>query len=67
MSEQVQRRRPVADEQQDALPGASGGTATSATPQTRPVDLDAILDEIDAVLQSDAEDYVRGFVQKGGE
>ena len=30
-------------------------------------DVDAILDEIDAVLQSDAEDYVRGFVQKGGE
>jgi ubiquitin-like protein Pup len=33
----------------------------------RPADYDAILDEIDAVLETDAEEYVRSFVQKGGE
>lgn len=59
MSEQVQRRRVVSDtHEQDAA---------TAAPQTRPLDVDAILDEIDAVLESDAEDYVRGFVQKGGQ
>lgn len=30
-------------------------------------DVDAILDEIDDVLESNAEDFVRSFVQKGGE
>ncbi|MDP9443076.1 MAG: ubiquitin-like protein Pup [Actinomycetota bacterium] len=30
-------------------------------------DIDAILDEIDDVLESNAEEFVRGFVQKGGQ
>jgi prokaryotic ubiquitin-like protein Pup len=30
-------------------------------------DVDAILDDIDGVLESNAEEFVRGFVQKGGE
>jgi ubiquitin-like protein Pup len=33
----------------------------------RASDYDAILDEIDSVLESDAEEYVRSFVQKGGQ
>lgn len=36
-----------------------------AAPQA--VDYDAILAEIDEVLESDAEEYVRSFVQKGGQ
>ena len=30
-------------------------------------DVDALLDEIDDVLEVNAEDFVKGFVQKGGE
>ena len=30
-------------------------------------DVDAMLDEIDEVLEENAEDFVRSFVQKGGE
>jgi prokaryotic ubiquitin-like protein Pup len=30
-------------------------------------DIDAILDEIDDVLESNAEDFVKSFIQKGGE
>jgi ubiquitin-like protein Pup len=30
-------------------------------------DVDAILDDIDGVLEANAEEFVRGFVQKGGE
>ena len=37
------------------------------TGAARAVDYDAILDEIDSVLESDAEEYVRSFVQKGGQ
>jgi len=30
-------------------------------------DVDALLDEIDDVLEENAEEFVRGFVQKGGQ
>lgn len=30
-------------------------------------DTDAILDEIDEVLESNAEDFVKSFIQKGGQ
>ncbi|CAN5402646.1 ubiquitin-like protein Pup [soil metagenome] len=30
-------------------------------------DVDAILDEIDEVLEVNAEDFVKGFIQKGGQ
>lgn len=30
-------------------------------------DVDAMLDEIDDVLEENAEDFVKGYVQKGGE
>lgn len=30
-------------------------------------DVDSILDEIDEVLESNSEEFVRGFVQKGGQ
>jgi prokaryotic ubiquitin-like protein Pup len=30
-------------------------------------DVDAILDEIDEVLEENAEEFIRGYVQKGGE
>lgn len=30
-------------------------------------DMDALLDDIDSVLEDNASDFVRGFVQKGGQ
>ena len=30
-------------------------------------DIDALLDEVDEVLESNSEDFVKGFVQKGGQ
>ena len=30
-------------------------------------DVDSILDEIDSVLEANAEDFVKSFVQKGGQ
>ena len=32
-----------------------------------PEDVDALLDEIDDVLETNAEEFVKGFVQKGGQ
>ncbi|MFZ0161876.1 MAG: ubiquitin-like protein Pup [Kineosporiaceae bacterium] len=35
--------------------------------QVKDDDVDAILDEIDDVLETNAEEFVKGFVQKGGQ
>jgi len=58
VAERVQRERA-----QQRAEEAVEQTVTAA----RAVDYDAILDEIDSVLETDAEEYVRSFVQKGGQ
>ena len=45
--------------------GRRDGVSTS--PQVQTSEIDDILDEIDGVLESNAEEFVRGFVQKGGQ
>lgn len=35
--------------------------------QARDAEVDSLLEEIDGVLESNAEQFVRGFVQKGGQ
>lgn len=37
------------------------------TREAADTDIDDILDEIDAVLEENAEDFVKSFVQKGGQ
>ena len=60
MAERIRQQRTT---RRDESPVVDAAVAT-----TRPaVDYDAILDQIDAVLESDAEEYVRSFVQKGGQ
>ena len=39
----------------------------AAAAQVQASEIDDILDEIDGVLESNAEEFVRGFVQKGGQ
>ncbi|MFI2705289.1 ubiquitin-like protein Pup [Cellulosimicrobium composti] len=40
---------------------------TAPQAQSRDAEVDALLEEIDEVLETNAESFVRGFVQKGGE
>ncbi len=65
MAGQEQQRHARKDdgEPDDAAPPPQGAPAT----QTKDDDVDAILDEIDGVLEANSETFVRGFVQKGGE
>ena len=58
-----QRRatRPEEDDVEVALP------ADSAQRDALDGDVDAILDEIDEVLEENAEEFVKSFVQKGGQ
>lgn len=60
MSERIQRRRTPQARPDEA-------EATEAGRRAQAVDYDALLDEIDGVLESNAEEYVRNFVQKGGQ
>lgn len=46
-----------------APPAAPGGAAVSESV----ADIDSVLDEIDGVLEANAEEFVKGFVQKGGQ
>lgn len=50
----------------DAQPDDGFGQV-SATNAARDEDIDSVLDEIDGVLESNAEEFVKGFVQKGGQ
>lgn len=60
MAERIQRKR--APQRDEAATDYGQNQAAKAV-----VDYDALLDQIDAVLESDAEEYVRSFVQKGGQ
>ena len=46
---------------------AQGLSAAAMLAQEQADDLDAILDDIETVLETNAEEYVSSFVQKGGE
>lgn len=51
----------------DDTPGDDGFGQVTASNQQRDAEVDSVLDEIDGVLESNAEEFVKGFVQKGGQ
>ncbi len=53
----------------DDEPADEPDTPAPAPPsaQARDAEVDALLEEIDDVLEQNAEQFVRGFVQKGGQ
>jgi ubiquitin-like protein Pup len=64
----------MAGQEQKSPRGRDGEPDDAAAPpppkgqaQVSGDDVDAILDEIDDVLESNAEEFVKGFVQKGGQ
>lgn len=64
MSGQEQRKR------QDPSPEGSEPTpepVPAAATAKKDADLDSLLDEIDGVLETNAQEFVHGFVQKGGQ
>jgi len=48
-------------------PAAEDDATLSERKEQLDEDIDAILDEIDNVLETNAEDFVKSFVQKGGQ
>ena len=60
--EQIRRPAPAPREQsvEEAPPATERGTEIKAQ-------LDDLLDEIDEVLETNAEDFVKSYIQKGGQ
>jgi ubiquitin-like protein Pup len=66
MAERELKRRPTTSTREEA-PEVEEAPATSATGEKLKAELDDLLDEIDEVLEENAEEFVRNYVQKGGE
>jgi prokaryotic ubiquitin-like protein Pup len=60
MAEQKKKPKPSKDKE-----GAED--AGQKTAQKKTEEVDELLDEIDEVLETNAEDFVRAYIQKGGE
>ncbi len=67
MAEREKKRRPAATDARGD--DDRGGRRPRAVPQGEKLkaELDDLLDEIDEVLEENAEEFVRNYVQKGGE
>ena len=59
------QREDQAEEQVDEQEAPAADVAERHEKLTE--DVDALLDDIDEVLESNSEEFVRGFVQKGGQ
>ena len=64
MAEREQKRKPAPAR---GTAEATEAPAASEAGAKLKADIDDLLDEIDEVLESNAEDFVRSYVQKGGE
>ncbi len=64
MAEREQKRRTTTERSDEVVEDVP---ATSATGEKLKAELDDLLDEIDEVLEDNAEEFVRNYVQKGGE
>lgn len=60
--EQIHKRRSKKEDDQDVDVSAPSGTTEKLKE-----DIDDLLDEIDSVLEENAEEFVRSYVQKGGQ
>ena len=59
MSEQIKKST------DSGIPTESDKEVIFNTPNTK--DIDSVIEEIDAVLEKNAEEFVKGFIQKGGQ
>ncbi len=64
MAEREQKRKPTPAREAEVVDEAP---TTSEAGEKIKADIDDLLDEIDEVLETNAEDFVRSYVQKGGE
>jgi prokaryotic ubiquitin-like protein Pup len=64
MAEREQKKKPAPAREDEVVEETP---ATNEQGEKIKAELDDLLDEIDEVLESNAEDFVKSYVQKGGE
>jgi ubiquitin-like protein Pup len=62
-----QRGTRRSDEVEEDAPEVGASAEATERKEQLDEDIDAILDEIDEALESNSEEFVRAFVQKGGQ
>ena len=67
MAERELKKRKSTATRADRGRGRRGAGHVRATGEKLKAELDDLLDEIDEVLEDNAEEFVRNYVQKGGE
>ena len=65
MAERELKRKPATAPREEEVP--EEGPGASGQGEKLKAELDDLLDEIDEVLEENAEEFVRNYVQKGGE
>jgi prokaryotic ubiquitin-like protein Pup len=65
MAEREQKRKKAPSRTEEEVDEEA--PATSETGEKIKAELDDLLDEIDEVLETNAEDFVKSYVQKGGQ
>jgi ubiquitin-like protein Pup len=64
MAERTQKQKPAPTRTDEVVDDAPAVTASG---DKLKAELDDLLDEIDDVLETNAEDFVKSYVQKGGQ
>jgi prokaryotic ubiquitin-like protein Pup len=64
MAEREQKKKTTTTREDEVIEEVP---STSESGEKLKAELDDLLDEIDEVLESNAEDFVRAYVQKGGQ
>ena len=65
MAERERKQKPAPKEREEVVDEEVA--ASSERGEKLKEDIDDLLDEIDSVLEDNAEEFVRGYVQKGGQ
>ena len=65
MAERTQKPKTASDRTETEV--AEAAPAVTETGDKLKAELDDLLDEIDEVLETNAEDFVKSYVQKGGQ
>lgn len=66
MAERIQKHRSERSKDEQSSESAAAEVSSERGEKLK-AELDGLLDEIDEVLESNAEDFVKSYVQKGGE
>ena len=67
MPEQLKKTSQSRKSETPAVETSTSSASTNSTSKNLTAELDNLLDEIDEVLESNAEEFVKSYVQKGGQ